>query len=36
MTNIRKKDITVRTAKAKGTIVLGDNAFETIKNSIGK
>ena len=31
MIDISKKEITVRTAKAKGTIVLGNNAFEIIK-----
>ena len=31
MIDISKKEITVRTAKAKGTIVLGNSAFEIIK-----
>ena len=31
MIDISKKDITVRTAKAKGTIALGDKSFEIIK-----
>ena len=30
MIDISAKDITVRTAKAKGTIALGDNAFEVV------
>lgn len=36
MIDISKKDITVRTARAKGTIALGDNAFEIIKNGTCK
>ena len=36
MIDISKKDITVRTAKAIGKIVLGDNAFEIIKNGTCK
>jgi cyclic pyranopterin phosphate synthase len=32
MIDITKKDITVRTAKAIGTIALGDKCFEIIKN----
>jgi len=36
MIDISEKDITVRTAKSQGTIVLGDNAFEIIKNGTCK
>ena len=36
MIDISKKDITVRTAKAIGTIALGDKAFEIIKNGTCK
>ncbi|MBN2591396.1 MAG: cyclic pyranopterin monophosphate synthase MoaC [Sedimentisphaerales bacterium] len=36
MIDISKKDITVRTAKAKGTIAFGDKAFEIIKNRTSK
>jgi len=32
MIDISKKDVTVRTAKAKGIITLGDKCFEVIKN----
>jgi cyclic pyranopterin phosphate synthase len=31
MIDVSEKDITVRTAKAKGNIVLGDKAFEIVK-----
>jgi cyclic pyranopterin phosphate synthase len=31
MIDVSNKDITVRTAKAKGTIVLGDEAFEVVQ-----
>lgn len=34
MINVSKKDITVRTAKAKGTIILGDEAFEVVQQGI--
>ncbi len=36
MIDISKKEITVRTAKAQGNIVLGENAFEIIKKGTCK
>lgn len=36
MIDISQKDITVRTAKAIGTIALGDNAFKIIKSGTSK
>lgn len=31
MIDVSEKDVTIRTAKAKGTIVLGDKAFEVVQ-----
>ena len=36
MIDISTKDVSVRTAKAKGTIALGDDAFEIIKQGTCK